>query len=117
MDKVTNELKLEVDNSMPDRVLKIGDFIFNFRVSDIKLRLESDRDIQYIYVDELADGLYNIVVKNNGISEAGAFRTIVQMLGQQKVTAQSKGCLTQALEHLILDHKVEERDEKIYLIR
>ncbi|MCR5113997.1 MAG: hypothetical protein K6A63_08685, partial [Acholeplasmatales bacterium] len=115
--KVTDELKAEVDNSMPDRLLKIGDFIFNFRVSDLKLRLESDRDVQYICTEELADGLYNIILKNNGISEAGAFKTIVNMLGQQRVTAQSKNCLLTAKEHLILDHKVEERDEKLYIIR
>ena len=60
-----------VDKNMPDRVLRLGDFLFNFKISDIKLRLESDRDFDEIYIDELADGIYNIVNKNNGITEAG----------------------------------------------
>ena len=103
-EKVTNELK-------------VGDFYFNFKVSDIKLRLESDRDIQYIYVDELADGIYNTVLKNNGVSVAGCYKRIVNLLGATQVTAQSKKLLNEALEHLVLDRKVEEKDEKLYVLK
>ena len=75
------------------------------------------REITQIYVDELADGLYNIIIKNNGISEGGAFKTIVNMLGYDKVTAQSKKILLEALEHIVLDHKVVETNGNIYLVK
>ena len=117
VEKINQDFKDQVLNALPERLLKIDDFYFNFKVSDIKLRLESGRDVSQIYVDELADGLYNVVIKNNGISEAGSFKTIVNMLGFDKVTAQSKKILLEALEHLILDHKVVETDGNIYLVK
>ena len=117
VEKMTNDFKDKVLDALPERVLKLGDFYFNFKVSDIKLRLESDRDIQYIYVDELADGIYNTVIKNNGVSEAGCFKTIVNLLGANQVTANSKKQLTEALEHLILDRKIEEKDGKLFVLK
>ena len=117
VEKITQDFKDRVTEALPERLLKIGDFYFNFKVSDIKLRLESGRDVGHIFVDELADGLYNVVIKNNGISEGGAFKTIVNMLGYERVTAQSKQYLVEALEHLILDHKVVETNNNLYLVK
>ena len=116
-EKVDKKLKAEIEEAMPKRVLKLGDFLFNFRVSDIKLRLESDREIPEIYTDELADGIHTIVERNNGISIAGCYKTLVNMLGYDKVTAQSKKELDKALEHLKLDRKIEERKECLYLLK
>ena len=116
-EKITNDLRQSINDSLPERLLKIGDFYFNFKVSDIRLRLESNRDIQYIHTDELADGIYNVVVKNNGVSESGAFKTVVNMLGADKVTAQSKKLLTEALEHLILDHKIKKQKDNLFITK
>ncbi len=116
-EKPDKELRANVDKNMPDRILRLGDFLFNFKISDIKLRLESDRDFDEIYIDELADGIYNIVNKNNGITEAGCFKTLANMLGFDKVTAQSKKLLLDALDHLITDRKIDERGESLFIIR
>ena len=102
---------------MPKRVLKLGDFYFNFRVSDIKLRLESDREVDEIYTDELADGINTIVIRNNGISIQGCYKTLVNMLGYDKVTAQSKKELEKALEHLTLDRKIEVKNDNLYVVK
>ena len=117
VEKIDQDFKDKVIAALPERILKIGDFYFNFKVSDLKLRLESGRDITQIFVDEIADGLYNVVIKNNGISEGGAFKTIVNMLGYERVTAQSKKILLEALDHLVLDHKIVETNGNLYLVK
>ena len=116
-EKLDKKLKAEIEENMPKRVLKLGDFLFNFRVSDIKLRLESDREVDEIYTDELADGINTIVIRNNGISIQGCFKTLVNMLGFEKVTAQSKKELEKALEHLTLDRKVEIKNDNLYVVK
>ena len=39
------------------------------------------------------------------------------MLGFDKVTAQSKKLLLDALDHLITDRKIDERGESLFIIR
>ena len=114
-DKPDKEVEELVNKYLPSRVLKLGDFYLNFKISNIKLRLESDRDFPEIYIDELADGIYTIVDRNNGISEAGCFKTLANMLGYDRVTAQSKTQLSDALDHLILDRKIEKRGDNLFI--
>ena len=116
-EKLDKKLKAEIEENMPARVLKIGNFYLNFRISDIRLRLESSREITEIYSDELSDGIHSIVERNSGISTAGCFKTLVNMLGYDKVTAQSKGLLEGALEHLVLDRKIENRNGNLFLLK
>ena len=116
-EKIDKKLRAQIEENMPARVLRIGSFYLNFKISDIRLRLESSREITEIYSDELSDGISSIVTRNSGISTAGCFKTLVNMLGYDKVTATSKPLLEAALEHLVLDRKIEVRNDNLFMLK
>ena len=116
-EKPTKDIKTAVDDSIPTKVLRMGDFFMNFdQMSKIKLRLNSDREANQVYVDEYMDGILGVVAKQNGITVQGCYKTLVQILGYDKVAASTRKILDEALESLIHNKKIERRVDNLYLL-
>ena len=116
-EKPNKEIKTQVDDNIPTKVLRMGDFFMNYdQMSKIKLRLNSDRDANQIYVDEYMDGILGVVAKQNGITAQGCYKTLVSILGYDKVAASTRKILDEALEHLIHNKRIERRGDNLYLI-
>ncbi len=114
--KPTPQIKKAVDEAIPQTFVKIDDFYFENPIMKIRFRVNLDRDITQIHPDELADGIYNIVKKNNGITIDGCYRNMAQMLGYEKIMPNVRKALDDALQHLIIDHKVNESKDKLYIV-
>ena len=116
-EKPNKEIKTQVDDNIPAKVLRMGDFFMNYdQMSKIKLRLNSDREANQIYVDEYMDGIIGVVTKQNGITVQGCYKTLVQILGFDKVAASTRKILDEALESLIHNKRIERRVDNLYLI-
>ena len=105
--RLTDELKKEIENSIPATCHKIGDFILGEKITGIKLRLNSGRKFDYIYFDEILDGLYCIIEKNSGIKSDGIFKTLANLMEFDKVTPQIRKRFEEGLEQLVHDFKVK----------
>ncbi len=105
--KPTAAIKDMVDDNIPSNILKLDDFYYK-HVSDIKLRVNSDRDILLISLEELEDGILTVVNKNNGISIDGSYRAVVQILGIDKISQNARRRLDDALESLKAHDKLTE---------
>jgi len=104
--RMNDQLKKEISDAIPSNCHKIGDFILGEKITGIKLRLNSNRKFDYIYFDELLDGLYCIIEKNSGIKADGLFKTLTNILSFDKVTPQIRTRLEDALDQLVHDFKV-----------
>jgi len=114
--KPTPQIKKAVDEAIPPTFVRIGDFYFENPIMKIKFRVNPDRDITQIHPDELADGILNVVKKNNGITADGCYRNMAQMLGYEKIMPNVRKMLDDALEHLKIDCKVSESKGKLYIV-
>lgn len=108
-------LKELVQKTMPKRILKIGEFYFSGQISDIRLRLHSGRDIAQIYPDELSDGIYTIVSRNNGIQAEGCYKTLSGLLGFEKIMPNIRHRFNEAAERLKAEGKIMQRKDCLYL--
>ena len=116
-DKPNKELKTLVDDNMPTKILRMGDFFLNYgQMSNMKLRLNSDREAAWIYVDEYMDGILGVVTKQNGITVQGCYKTIAQILGFEKVQASTRRILDEALDNLLTNKVIERRKDNLYLL-
>lgn len=96
-----------VNSSLPKNIHKVNDFILtNEKISGFTLRINSDRKIDEIYVDELMDGLYKIISRNNGIKKDGAYKSLIQILEISSLSQIARSNLDTALGHLINEGKV-----------
>ena len=111
--KVSDQIKEQVDQNIPATSRRIGDFIFNEKITGHKLRLGSNRKFEYIYTDELMDGIYVIVEKNNGIKIDGCYKTLVNILNFDKITPIARKNLDEALNHLVNEDKVYIENDSI----
>ncbi len=105
--RLTDELKKEIQDSIPSNCHRIGDFILGEKISGIKLRLNSGRKFEYIYFDEILDGMYCIIEKNSGIKSDGLFKTLANIMEFDKVTPQIRKRFEEALDQLVHDFKVK----------
>ena len=105
--RLTDELKKEIENSIPSTCHRIGSFILGEKITGIKLRLNSGRKFEYIYFDEILDGLYCIIEKNSGIKSDGLFKTLANLMEFDKVTPQIRKRFEEALEQLVHDFRVK----------
>ena len=104
-----------IHDNMPKRVLKLGEFFYNKRISGITMRLESNREAYQIPPEEYANGLLVIVGKNNGITVDGAYRTLVKLLGFDKVLSNTRAILDDVLNDLIRDSKIINKNNNLYI--
>lgn len=114
---VTPSIRSMVDENLPDKILKIGEFYFKNRILDIPLRISKNRDIIYIYTDELAHGLYTIIQKNNGISIDGCYKTLVQLLGFERIMPNARKKLDEALKQLTEEKKIRVERDCLVLVK
>ncbi len=116
-DKVNANASIKelVDKNVPKRILKIEEFYFNNQISDIKLRLHSNREIAFYYFDELVDGIYTIIQRNNGIQLDGCYKTMAQLLEFEKVMPNLRKRLDEVVNHLKEEGKIVQRKECLYL--
>ncbi|MCR5232168.1 MAG: hypothetical protein K6B64_05930, partial [Acholeplasmatales bacterium] len=112
--RVSNVVKNEVSKSMPDDITIIGNTYW-LNPFEAKLRINSKRMLDEIPIEELKDGLYTIVLKNNGITEEGAFRALIKILGFSKLTDNAKKILKDAIVYLKLDGKIIQKEECLYI--
>ncbi len=112
--KPTPAIIEEVDSCISRRVLKSGDFFVRERGYHVRLRLSDDRDILHINEDEIVDGMTVIVNKHNGITVDGLYKTLVQMLGHEKVLAQFRKYLDEILEKLLKAHVFIKKKDSLY---
>ena len=116
-DKPNKEIKTLVDDNIPAKVLRMGDFFLNYgQMSNMKLRINSDREAGWIYVDEYMDGILGVVAKQNGITVQGCYKTLTQILGFDKVAASTRRILDEALDNLITNKRIERRKDNLYLL-
>ena len=105
--RLTDELRKEIQDAIPSNCHRIGDFILGEKISGVKLRLNSGRKFEYIYFDEILDGMYCIIEKNSGIKSDGLFKTLANIMEFDKVTPQIRKRFEEALEQLVHDFKVK----------
>ena len=107
-EKNVDNVKAEVDLAIPKKNMLFldGFIVSNSKVTNVKLRLNPDRPFKYIYFDELIDGLYSIISKNNGITADGAFKSLTNIMGYPKLLAPMRQRLEEVLKHLVLDKEV-----------
>ena len=98
---------------MKEDICKNGQFYYIDRPSS-KLRINSDRELGEIPLEEIEDGIYTIISENNGITIEGCFKMIVKLLGYSRVTDTTKKVLENALVFLKLDGKIVQRGDCLF---
>ena len=113
-EKANTQLREEILDNIPRDVYKSGDFYIFDPKADIKFRIKGDRDPQFVHPLEYYDGIYNIVLKNKGINVDGCFRTVAQLLNQDKLSANLRKSCESALADLKHDDKVYQKQELLF---
>jgi len=113
--RVTNVLKTSVIKSLTRDINKNGSFYYVDYNYDQTLRLNSDRTIEQISRDELQNGIYSIVKKNNGITKDGCYRALISILGISRLTENTKKLLDDVVVFLKLDGLITERGESLFI--
>ena len=109
--RMTDQLRKEIDQSIPSSCHRIGDFILGEKITGVKLRLNSTRKFEYIYFDEILDGLYCIIEKNSGIKPDGLFKTLAGIMSFDRVTPQIREKFEEGINQLVLDFKIRKEGE------
>lgn len=112
--KVSNVVKNEAMKSMPDKLLAIGNTYW-LNEYEVHLRKNSNRLLDEIPLEELKDGIYTIVSLNNGITEEGAFKALIKLLGFSKLTENAKKILRDSVIYLKLDGKIIQKGDCLYI--
>ena len=112
--KVSNVVKNEAMKSMPDKLLAIGNTYWLDQY-EVHLRIHSNRLLDEIPLEELKDGIHTIVSLNNGITEEGAFRALIKLLGFSKLTENAKKILRDSIVYLKLDGKIIQKGDCLYI--
>ena len=102
-------------SSLPTDVCSNNDFYYINPSYSNELRINSDLEIEYIPIEELKDGIYKIVMKSNGITVNGCYKTLIQLLGFSRVTENSKKRLDDALVYLKLDGEITQRGDCLFI--
>ena len=111
--RVTNSLKNQVNNNISDDFVKKGKFYYNN--NNVKFRINAKRNIEYISIEELMDGIYQIVKKANGISKDGCFKELIKLIGYARVSDDAFHLLENTIYFLMLDGKIIEKNGCLYL--
>lgn len=114
--KVTNIVRdyFLKDLSELDLINKDG-FLMVHRIINQEFRIGSERNIEHVYPAELADAIYRVVKKSNGISKDGCFKVIIKLLGYTRMSENTIQYLEDALVFLKLEGKIVEKSECLYI--
>lgn len=91
------------------------DFLSLHPILPMSLRIPSDRDIEYIHIEELKDAIYKIVKKSNGITKEGCYKKISGLLGYNRMSDRAIEILDEALVFLKLEGKLVEKQDCLYI--
>ena len=115
--KLTKELKDEILKNMPVEAIKIGEFYFIDQYKEIQLRINYLRDISYVHIDELCDGIYKVASKNNGISIDGCYKTVALFLGFDKLMPNVRKKMDDALAKLYSNNKINIKNNNLFAVK
>ena len=104
---VTAIVKNLVDSSLNDDIIIRNDAYYINPNIEVSLRINSDRSIDLIPVDELMDGLYRIVKDASYINRHDAYKRLNQILGFKRVTEGIKERLNSCVIFLQLEGKIK----------
>jgi hypothetical protein len=63
-------------------IIRKDGFLYSQGMAEIKLRVPGDkREIKYISIEELADGLYSLIQQNVTVSKDGLYKSLTSLLG------------------------------------
>ncbi len=92
-----------------------NEFLMHHPIDHLELRVSNDRMMEYVHPLELKDAIYKVVKHSNGITKEGCFKTIVKLLGYNRMSENSIQYLEDALVMLKLDGKVVEKQDCLYV--
>ena len=119
-EKVTKVVQREYENRMlmceTNGIIRRNKFLYLQNMTEIKLRIPGDkREIKYISIEELADGLYTLIKQNVNSTRAGLYKTLVSLLGYSRITTQITSRLDIALNQLLENNLVKETEGMLSL--
>ena len=92
-------------------IVRKDDFLYLKGQKDFKMHVPGDRrDIKYISIEELADGLYTLIRQNIVVSKSDVYRTLSNLLGYKRTTKAMSERYENALIALFEQGKVVEED-------
>ena len=113
--RVTNVVKNEALKAMPINIIEIGNTYWLNPKETQELRINSERMMNEIPLEELKEGLYKIVSYSEGITVEGAFKSIIKLLGFSRLTDNTKKLLMDAIVFLKLEGRIIQRGECLYI--
>jgi hypothetical protein len=113
--RITNVVKNEAIKAMPKDAITIGNTIWLNVKDNPKLRINSSRMLNEIPIEELMEGLYEIVSYSQGITIDGAFKALLKLLGFSRLTDNTKKILNDAIVFLKLDGRIIQKGECLYI--
>ena len=120
-EKVTKVVVQEFDrlmrNCRRDGIIRRNGFLYIEGESDIKLRIPGvKRDIKYISIEELADGLTTLMKQNVNVPKEELFKSLTQLLGFNRTGDAIVTRYEQALALLKRNRVVEETNDIISIL-
>ena len=114
-EKANNQIKEMIEANIPRDITYAKGFYYYEKPFEMKLRIGSEREIAHYYPLEIINGIYTIVTKHNGITLDGCYKTMAQLLNYEKVTANVKRALEEAVAQLMLEKKIFKAKDKLFL--
>ena len=103
---ITSAVRNFMLNNMPDDVINKSRVYWTEYKDVVKLRLDSDRSIDEIPVEELMDGIYTILKYAVTLTRKECYKKLVELLGYERVTEGAKKKLDDAVLFLSLYGKI-----------
>ena len=92
-------------------IIRRNGFLYLEGTEKPKFRVPGDRrEIKYISIEELADGLHTLIEQNVTASREGLFKTMTNLLGFSRTGEAIVARYEEALELLITEGIVKEED-------
>lgn len=113
--RITNVFKKTVRQSIDDDAILRGRFYSLNEEAPTRLRIGSERLIEYISSEELKDGILTIVRLNNGITVDGCYKALISLLGYSRITENTRNCLDDAVVFLKLDGSITQRGDSLFV--
>ena len=83
-----------------------------------KTRLFFRRPFKYIYFDEILNGLKTIIENSSGITNEGAYRTLIYVLGYDKLLGPMREMFDKVLDTLIVSGEVTmDKNNKVRYVK
>ena len=92
-------------------IIRRNGFLYDQGMDKIKFRIPGDRrEIKYISVEELADGLFILIQQNVTATREGLYRTMTNLLGFNRTGDSIVARLEEALSYLKKNYAIKEEE-------